>query len=124
MKSADAVSKRFNKQEISDFVKEYNDKRTSPRDSHEQPVRVYLCDENEKVLDYGFARVRDLSIGGLCIEGLKLSKKSNIELDHRFLLELIPGDSILLEVRTIVRWQDLENDQLGLEFEEIRRQIL
>ncbi|MCD4656594.1 MAG: PilZ domain-containing protein [Planctomycetes bacterium] len=124
MKSAGAMSKRFNKQEISDFVKEYNDKRTSPRDSHEQPVRVYLCDENELVLDYGFAKVKDLSIGGLCIEGLKLSKRTEIQMEHRFLLEIIPGDSILLEVRTCVRWQDIENDQLGLEFEEIRKQIL
>ena len=124
MNSADAVSKRISKQEISDFVKEYNDKRTSPRDSHEQPVRVYLCSQDGKVLDYGFAKVRDLSIGGMCIEGLRLSKDTSVNYEHRLLLEVIPGDSILLEVKTCVRWQDSENDQLGLEFEEIRRQIL
>ena len=124
MSTANAMSKRFDKQELSEFVKAYNDKRTSPRDAHEQPVRVYLYSIDGQILDYGFAKVRDLSIGGLCIEGLRLSRGTEVNYDHRLLLEVVPGDSILLEVKTCIRWQDKENDQLGLEFEEVRRQIL
>ena len=67
MQSTKAFNANSTQKELdNDFVKEFSEeKRNSPRDTHKQPVRVYLCNQEGQLLDFGWAAVKDVSAGGI-----------------------------------------------------------
>ncbi len=131
MQSTNAFSKEraqekqpSKKNSTAQFEAFYEERRADPRNPHEQPVRVYLCTAQGQLLDFGWAQIKDVSAGGIKIKGLNLFKKTKITEKHRLVLEIVASDSILLKVRTILKWLDEKTNEWGFKFEQVSRVIV